>query len=276
MKTYDEITSQVLEGAAVRTVKLKRIRYTCTATVVCAACVIGGAAFMKLEKPEFKPSDSYIETSDSLHSASDPSSDEQIETTTAETTVPTESTEAPTTTAEPTTEITTYTSISAEVIANPITIPVPVYVESGAAPIATSLPGETHTSSQTTHKSTTTTHKLTETTTVKIETTKAPETDPVETTILTEILPITTEVPTDVVEEFTDVPVEESTEPETTEEPTTETPEVPELPTDDLWQLLYDLYYNGELPFTFGNPDDIEEIDPTESLFPIPEETTNS
>ena len=275
MKTYDEITSQVLEGAAVRTVKLKRIRYTCTATVVCAACVIGGAAFMKLEKPEFKPSDSYIETSDSLHSASDPSTDEQIETTTAETTAPPETTEAPTTTAEPTTEITTYTSISAEAIANPITIPVPVYVESGPAPIVTSLPGETHAGLQTTHK-TTSSHKTTETTTVKTETTKAPETDPVETTVLTELLPVATEVPTDVIEQPTEALPEETTETETTEEPTTETPDVPELPTDDLWQLLYDLYYNGELPFTFGDPDDIEETDSTDSLFPIPEETTNT
>jgi len=274
VKTYDEITNSVLEGAAVRTVKIKRTRYACTATAVCAACVIGGAAFMKLEKPEFKPSDSYIETSDSLHSASDPSTECTTETT-PETTVPTETTLATTTSPAPTTEITTTTEPFTDIPNAPVTVPIPVFVESGPAPIMTVLPGETHPSSQSTHK-TTTTQKATEPTTVRPETTKAPETDAVETTmILTEVLPVITteptEIPTEALTEEIPTEAPEIIEPDPTE--TTEPAPVPEFP-DERWELLYELYFNGELPFTLLDMEDMDENELIESLFPMPEDFT--
>ena len=260
MKSYDEITNQVLETAQVRTVKLKRLRYASTTAVVCLCCVIGGAAFMKLEKPEIKPSDRYTEeSSDSLHSASDPSTEETAETTeepTTETT-PVQTTLPETTVATTLATTTTFmTEPEEEVI---VTELVPIYVENGAAPvIMTSIPGETHTAQTTKHTSTTA--KPAETTAESITETvpETTETDPVETesaqtdmttaatdavaaettaTEETSETDIPATVETEEVSEETDVP---------SEEPQKET--LPPIPLDK-WKFLYELYFNGELPF---------------------------
>ena len=147
MKNYDEITASVLQKAAVRTVKLKRIRYACTLSAVCSACVIGGAAFMKLDKPELMPSESQTDT---IYSASDPSTDIPAETT--ETTILSFSklvfksrlttTEPPATT-EPTTEPVT-TDVTTSAVSQTVSEVMTVYTVVSSAPTTTSITSATH------------------------------------------------------------------------------------------------------------------------------------
>lgn len=274
MKSYEEITNQVLETAQVRTVKIKRIRYAATTAVVCVCCAIGGAAFMKLEKPEIKPSDLYTEEShDTLHSASDPSAEETTEMTEAPTT---ETTPVQTTLPETTAVTTLATTMTMMTETEEAIVPteiVPIYVESGAPIIMTSIPGETH-SAQTT-KHTATTAKPVETT-VSTEETEAETTatDPIETEMTT--AESTKEVvETKVTEETAAVETSEVIEGETedisaetdvpSEEPQKET--LPPIPLDK-WRFLLELYFNGELPFDLESlPEDATEEEII-SLFP--------
>ena len=283
MKSYEEITSQVLETAAVRTVKIKRMRNICTLTVVCACCVIGGAAFMKLDKPEIKPSDLYSEESnDTLHSASDPSTEPVTETTEAPTT---ETTPEPTTIHEPETE-TTPVMTTTETSLPEVVIPtefIPVYVESGAAPIVTNLPGEAHTTAAPKH--TTTSVQEAETTSVPVEsssqaetTVATDETEPLtEATVASETTE-SSEAETLITSETkeTETVAEETTEPETSDElpseeltePSGESADAQPLLPLDKWQLLYELYFNGELPFNLDSLLPLEDDSEQVSLFP--------
>lgn len=260
MRSYDEITSQVLEKAAVKAVKIKRIRYSCTLTAICAACAIGGSAFLKLDKPEIQPDYPTDSQSDSFYSASDPSADmtdvttEPVTETTAATTTTEAATTAPATSME-------------EIVTTAVTIPadiVTIYVEPVPAPINTSIPGETHTTAVTT-RHTTTPHKSesTETTTVVTVVTEAPTgTEAPHTETETELVTETEAVQTAASETQTEPAATEElmtetepvTEPETTEPATEE-------PTEENWQLLYDMYINGELPFTFDVMQDLKALE---------------
>ena len=258
MKTYDEITARVLETAAVRTVKIKRMRYFCTMAAVCSACVIGGAAFMKLEKPEFQPTESQ---SDPLHSASDPSTEVPTETTAAETTMPTEVTTTVVQTTAPM-PVTLPVSSSSVPETRAVTEIVTVYAESSAVPLMSSLPGNTHASS-TTRKDTATTYKAdmsVATTGAAAETaasetgrpaetvpavtgTNAPETETAEVIRETVTSVTTAAAPVSVV---TAAPVSIETSPRQSSELSP-------------WDFLFDLYVNGELPFSFEEADDVAE-----------------
>lgn len=285
MKSYDEITASVLQAAELRALRIRRTRNICTMAAACLAFAIGGAAFMKMEMPTFLPEDPYEYQTDSFHSASDPSTELPTEPT-AETTPP--PTEPPTTT---TAETTTTTTAPV-----PVTQPLPatqattrgaeivtVYVETEPAALVTSIPGETHTS-LTTKQTTTFTFRTTETTestTLGTTTTEiTSETDPVETT--TE-----STATSETVTEFTETSAAETTVlltetvPAVTELPAETTAEVtlPDITaetvnlTEEEWQLLYDMYLRGELPFTFEFlklPVEGTTETTTESLFPFP------
>lgn len=278
MKNYDDITASVLEQAKVRTTRIKRIRHACTLSVLCATCVVGGTAFLQLEKPEFMPDTSLESQSDPLYSASDPSAE-----------VPVESTEETTTTVPETTrpETTTTAAVShpVEIVTTEVTLPpdvIPIYVDPGTAPIATTDEIETYTT-VTTVKHTTTTQKS-ETTTAVSETTKlsvaetteaatttvatAPATSNVTESSTTEEDPAGTDIQTDPTETETTIePVPSETEPTDVTDP--ENPFIP----SDKWDLFYELYLNGELPFTFEElMGMIGEEEETLSLFPIPGE----
>ena len=283
MKSYDEITASVLQAAELRTIRIKRIRNACTLTAACLTCAIGGAAIMKLEKPTFLPEDPYESQTDSFYSASDPSTEVPTETTEETTVPPTETTTTTTVTETTTTAVTTQAVLLTTHPPTAVTELVTVYVQTEPAAIVTSIPGETHTmqTSRTTTTSATHVTESTETseTTTSTSTTASTEsteeTDPVETTEttfeeLTETEVIVT-VPAD-----HNVETIASTEP-VIEETTIETiPDVtkPANLTDEEWQLLYDMYVRGELPFTFEflKMPAVEETTEatTESLFPFP------
>ena len=266
MKNYDEITANVLQKAAVRTVKIRRIRYACTLTAVCTACVIGGAAFMKLDKPEFLPSESQTDT---IHSASDPSTDITTETTATSTETTKRTTTAPQTT-EPPTEITTSPVITTAAESQSAAEPATVYTVASASPFVNTVPASTYTLAPMQY----TTRLHTNTTASKTTTVKATETSAAETTKPAETSAVqTTEASS---ADATDPAVTEQTAAETTvitsenaaeTEVTMYNPET--VPAKSLWDLLYDLYCNDQLPFRLD-----EETTTTETSTETTETTT--
>ena len=242
MKNYDEITSSVLQKAAIRAVKIKRIRYTCTLTAVCSACIIGGAAFMKLDKPELMPSESQTDT---VSSASDPSTDIPEETTT-KTSATTRTTTQSSATTMPKTETSITTIVTAAATSQPEIVT--VYTSASSSVLVTSIPGNTHAASTV---STTTIRK--ETTAFSRTTAKQTEaTLPATTSAAAAATSMTSEAETffiDTAETFTEtIP---------TEPPSTFTASFSETvctttrqsTKKDFWNLMYELYLQDQLPF---------------------------
>lgn len=51
MKTYDEVTKQVLEGVKLHRMKVRKIQYAASVTAVCTTCILGLTLYLDLEKP---------------------------------------------------------------------------------------------------------------------------------------------------------------------------------------------------------------------------------
>lgn len=65
MKSYDEITANVLEATRQHRRKVKQIQYTASVSALCITCILGLGVYMNLEKPEARlPSteETYTET----------------------------------------------------------------------------------------------------------------------------------------------------------------------------------------------------------------------
>ncbi len=64
MKSYDEVTANVLEAARQHHCKVKRIQYAASVSAMCLTCILGLGIYMNLEKPETRlPStETYTET----------------------------------------------------------------------------------------------------------------------------------------------------------------------------------------------------------------------
>ena len=52
MRSYDEITSKVLQEISERRARHRQIQYMCSISAVCVVCMLGLAAYLQLERPE--------------------------------------------------------------------------------------------------------------------------------------------------------------------------------------------------------------------------------
>jgi len=232
VKSYDEITRNVLQGAAAYQAKARRMRYAVSAAGVCAAAAVGSIVYLQLARPETIPPE-------------DPSS--TVTTTVAAPSAEATSSPAPTET-DPVSTTADESTSTALIETDPAELgtdaPETNDTASSTAAATARIPAVTSRAVVTTAP-TVVSYPVTSVTVVTVPATETADETEVPATVPATTLPAATTAATEL--PTTAAPVETTVPPSTT---------VPSVPvqgdlSEEEWELLKRMYFGGDVPFWF-------------------------